>query len=60
MSVATSILDFSHEDTADFTGIILLKSVLERTPPRVPFRPRVPPHLPEDAIEHWNYDLLKD
>ena len=60
MTAASSILDFSHEDTSDFSGVILLKSVLGSTPPPIPFRAHVPPHLPEDAIQHWDFDLLQD
>jgi hypothetical protein len=52
--------DFSHEDTSDFTGIIVLNSLLNKTPPRTPFQARVPEHLSASATEHWNYDPLLD
>ena len=60
MTTSPIILDFSHEDTADLTGLTLISSIVNAEPPPLPFRAHVPPHLSEAEIEHWNYDPLLD
>lgn len=60
MTAVPIILDFSHEDTADLTGLNLISSMVNAKPPPLPFRAHVPPHLSEAEIQHWNYDLLWD